>query len=128
MWPRDDVTLVADLRENRKVIGSARMWIVDEPNRIAEIGYTFNRRYWNNGYATEAASALLQRAFTVLNVHRVVATCDTRNVGSRRVMEKLGMRREAHFLRDRLQKGEWRDTYLYAILYDEWSGSGRARY
>ncbi|MGZ3548939.1 MAG: GNAT family N-acetyltransferase [Vulcanimicrobiaceae bacterium] len=119
-WPRNDVTLAADLRHERKVIGSVRLWIVDEANRIGEIGYTFNRRYWNNGYATEAASALLGRAILALNMHRVIATCDTRNVGSWHVMEKIGMRREGHFLRDKLQKGEWRDTYLYAILAEEW--------
>lgn len=119
-WPRDDVTLVADLRRESKVIGSVRLWSVDEANRTVEIGYTFNRRYWNNGYATEAASALLERAFAALKMHRVIATCDTRNIGSLRVMEKIGMRREGQLLRDRLQKGEWRDTYLYAILGDEW--------
>lgn len=119
-WPRDDVTLVAELRREAKVIGSVRLWAVDEGNRTAEIGYTFNRRYWNNGYATEAASALLERAFRAMKMHRVIATCDARNVGSWQVMEKIRMRREGHFLRDKLQKGEWRDTYLYAILGDEW--------
>lgn len=120
-WPRGDVTLVAELRQKAKVIGSVRLWTVDEANRTVEIGYTFNRRFWNNGYATEAASALLKCAFGAMKMHRVIATCDTRNIGSWRVMEKIGMRREGHYLRDRFQKGEWRDTYLYAILGDEWS-------
>lgn len=123
-WPRDDVTLVAQLRREGKVVGSVRLWTVDEANRTAEIGYTFNRRYWNNGYATEAASAFLECAFRTLKMRRVIATCDTRNVGSRRVMKKIGMRREGRFLRDKLQKGEWRDTFLYAILADEWMGRG----
>lgn len=57
-----DVTLVAQLRTEHKVIGSVRLWTADAANRTAEIGYTFNRRYWSNGYATEAASALLERA------------------------------------------------------------------
>lgn len=120
MWPRDDVTLAAHLRAERKVVGSVRLWTVDAQNRCAEIGYTFNRRYWNSGLATEAAWALLAVAFRVLNVHRVVATCDTRNTGSRRVMEKIGMRREGHFVRDKFQKGEWRDSFLYAILDEDW--------
>lgn len=51
-------------------------------------------------------------AFSVLKLHRVWATCDTRNIGSWRVMEKIGMRREGHFLRDTFQKREWRDSYL----------------
>ena len=120
VWPREDVTLAAQLRAQPKVIGSVRLWIVDMENRCAEIGYTFNRLYWGNGFATEAASALLSVAFEVLNLHRVVATCDTRNTGSWRVMEKIGMRREAHFVRDKFQKNEWRDSYGYAMLDEEW--------
>ncbi|HET9096054.1 MAG TPA: GNAT family N-acetyltransferase [Candidatus Baltobacteraceae bacterium] len=81
-WPRADVTLVAELRREAKVIGSVRLWTVDEANRTAEIGYTFNRRYWNNGFATEAAAPLLDRAFHSLRMHRVIGTCDTRNAGS----------------------------------------------
>jgi RimJ/RimL family protein N-acetyltransferase len=120
-WPRDDVHLGAELVQERKLIGSVRLWVTDEANRIAEIGYTFNRNYWRCGYATEAASALLKCAFRELNMHRVIAACDTRNVASWRVMEKIGMRREAYFLRDKMQKGEWRDSYLYAILTDEYT-------
>ncbi|MBV9271889.1 MAG: GNAT family N-acetyltransferase [Candidatus Eremiobacteraeota bacterium] len=120
MWPRDIVQLAAELRETGKAIGSVRLWTISEDKRTAEIGYTFNRRYWNKGYATEAASALLIAAFRDLDMHRVVANCDTRNTASWRVMERIGMRREGCFLRERAQKGEWRDTYSYAILADEW--------
>lgn len=119
-WPRDDVTLAAELPQERRVIGSVRLWMVDAPNRTAEIGYTFNRHNWNHGYATEAATALIENAFRGLNAQRVRAICDVRNIGSWRVMEKAGMRREAHFLQHVLQKGEWRDSYVYAILRDEW--------
>lgn len=119
VWPRDDVHLGAELQRERQLIGSVRLWTVDPANATAEIGYSFNRQYWNNGYATEAASALLNEAFITLKMHRVIATCDTRNVASWRVMEKIGMRREAEFRRDKLQKGEWRNSYLYAILAEE---------
>jgi RimJ/RimL family protein N-acetyltransferase len=124
-WPRDDVTLAAELRDEGKLIGSVRVWTVDEANATAEMGYSFNRRYWNRGFATEAAAALIERVFTGLNMHRVVATCDTRNVGSWRVMEKIGMRREGCFLKDKLQKGQWRDSYLYAMLASEWRSIAR---
>lgn len=120
VWPRNSVTLAVELKAERKLIGGFRLAIVDPLNRTADFGYCFNRRYWNNGYATEATRAVLQRAFTVLNLHRVWATCDVRNTGSWRVMEKAGMRREAHFRRDSLQKGEWRDSYVYAILEDDY--------
>jgi ribosomal-protein-alanine N-acetyltransferase len=119
-WPRSDVSLAVELRAESKAIGSASLWLTDASNRTASFGYAFNRRYWSKGYATEASRALLRVAFDVLKLHRVFATCDARNVASWRVMEKLGMRREAEFRADIFQKGRWRDSYLYTILESEW--------
>jgi ribosomal-protein-alanine N-acetyltransferase len=119
-WPRDSMEVAVELSSDGRLIGILRLTIVDLHNQTADFGYTFNRRYWNNGYATEAARALLNVAFLRLGLHRVWATCDTRNRASYRVMEKLGMRREALFQKDVLQKGEWRDSYFYAILAEEW--------
>lgn len=102
-------------------MGSMRLTILDRSNQTADFGYTLNRRHWKNGYATEGARALLNVAFVSLGLHRVWATCDARNRASYRVLEKLGMRREAAFQKDVLQKGEWRDSYLYAILAEEWN-------
>ena len=119
-WPRSTVEAAVELVSEKCLIGTMRISIVDQANRTADFGYTFNRFYWNKGYATEAARALLGVAFSDLNLHRVWATCDIRNRASWRVMEKLGMRCEAHFNRDIFQKGEWRDSYLYAILAEEW--------
>lgn len=120
-WPRDSIEVAVELPSAACLIGGMRISILDHTNRTADFGYTFNRRYWNNGYATEAARALLQLAFATLNLHRVWATYDVRNHASYRVMEKLGMRREALFKKDVLQKGEWRDSYLYAVLAEEWN-------
>ena len=119
-WPRDEIDLAVELKSEHRVIGTMKLHIKDHEKSSAYIGYVFNRRYWNHGYATEAARALLNSAFRDFNLHRIWATCDTRNVASSRVMEKLGMRREAHFVKDAFQKGEWCDSYLYAILADEW--------
>ena len=119
-WPRSSVQAAVELVSERALIGIMRLTIVDEANRTADFGFTFNRFYWNKGYATEGAQALLRVAFSHLNLHRVWATCDVRNRASWRVMEKLGMRREGEFKKDLFQKGEWRDSYLYAILAEEW--------
>jgi len=122
-WPRDNVELAVELCAQRRVIGIMRLTLDERIARTADFGYTLSRRYWDNGYATEGARALLNVAFARLGLHRVWATCDVRNHASYRVMEKLGMRREAMFQRDVLQKGEWRDSYLYAILAEEWNRS-----
>lgn len=125
-WPRDSIEVAVELRRESCLIGTMRITVLDGPNRTADFGYTFNRRYWGNGYATEGTRALLHLAFSKLHLHRVWATCDVRNIASFRVMEKLGMRREGLFKKDVMQKGEWRDSYFYAVLADEWDPGSRA--
>ncbi len=125
-WPRDSIEVAVELRSDTCLIGIMRITLSDRTNRTADFGYTFNRRFWNNGYATEATRALLHLAFSKLYLHRVWASCDVRNHASYRVMEKLGMRREALFKKDVLQKGEWRNSYLYAVLAEEWHSASRA--
>jgi len=85
-----------------------------------EVGWVIAAGHQGRGYATEAARALLDYAFGTLRCHRVIATCQPENAASWRVMEKLGMRREAHF-RGALHRptGEWWDEYFYALLADE---------
>ncbi len=89
--------------------------------RIFEIGWVFDPRYHGQGFATEAAAALLRHGFEALGVHRIVATCQPENVASWRVMEKVGMRREGH-LRKCIQVDEatWWDEYFYALLEEDW--------
>jgi [ribosomal protein S5]-alanine N-acetyltransferase len=89
--------------------------------RTYEIGWVFNGAYHGHGYATEAAMALLQYGFEKLQLHRIIATCQPENLASWRVMEKLGMRREAHFRKCiRRPDGRWWDEYFYALLEEEW--------
>lgn len=86
-----------------------------------EIGWVFNRAYHGQGYATEAAVAVLQYGFEALHLHRIIATCQPENVASYRVMEKLGMRREAHFRKCISRPdNQWWDEYFYALLEEEW--------
>jgi ribosomal-protein-alanine N-acetyltransferase len=86
-----------------------------------EIGWVIARRHQGRGYATEAARALIDFAFSTVRRHRLIATCQPENVASWRVMEKLGMRREAHFRQGLYQEsGEWWDEYFYALLADEY--------
>lgn len=119
-WPREEVNLAVELKSERRLIGVFTLRAKIDESQTAEFGFAFNRSYWNRGYATEAARTVVGTAFQRLRLHRVWAGCDTRNVGSYRVMEKLGMRREAHFVKDVWQKHEWRDSYRYAVLAEEW--------
>jgi ribosomal-protein-alanine N-acetyltransferase len=117
--PRSDYGLAVVLKSENQLIGSGGIHIVNADHKEAELGYCFNRRFWGQGYATEAARAFVALGFAELGLHRIYATCDPANVASARVMEKIGMQREGHLRDHRWMKGKWRDSYLYAILEQE---------
>lgn len=87
----------------------------------AELGWAMRPEETGHGYATEAVGAVIGLCFDVLGLRRVTATCFVANTASWRLMERVGMRREAHTVADALHpSGEWRDGYTYALLADEW--------
>jgi RimJ/RimL family protein N-acetyltransferase len=120
-WPRSDVNLAIQNLADRRVIGSIRLSVNDEATRTGDFGYSLASAYWRQGLGTEAARAMVAVGFEVLGLHRIWAECDTRNAGSYGIMEKLGMRREAHLRQDKRARDGWRDSYVYAILAEEWS-------
>lgn len=90
-----------------------------------DMGYELDPQHWGNGYATEAARAVLGFGFSHMNLQRISAWCVADNIGSARVLEKLGMQLERR-LRDRKYfKGRWWDTLCYAISYEEWQAKNR---
>ena len=93
-------------------------------HRGGEIGYVFNPDYAGNGYATEAGAVLLRLGFDDLGLHRIIGRLDARNLASARVLEKLHLRREAHFVENEFIKGEWTDELVYAALAREWRDPG----
>lgn len=87
----------------------------------AEIGWCLAPGYEGHGYATEAVRELLAIAFDGLGLRRIVANCFADNEPSWRLMERIGLRREAHTVRESLHRdGEWYDGLTYALLADEW--------
>lgn len=122
-WPRGDVNLAIEHLADGKVIGSIRLGVKDEATRTGDVGYSIASAYWRQGLGTEAARAMLRAGFEVLKLRRIWAECDVRNARSYGIMEKLGMRREAHFRQDKRARDGWRDSYLYAILAEEWASA-----
>src|SRR3954451_12216810 len=118
--PRRTYDLAVVLRAEDRLVGRCGIGMSDEDGRQAMLWYTLHRDYWGRGYTTEAARALVEFGFRELGLHRVWADCDPANVGSYRVMEKLGMRREAHLRENYWIKGGWTDSLIYAILAREW--------
>ena len=101
--------------------GWAQLDVADQAERAeAELGYAFHPDHHGKGYATEAGAAVLEIAFASLGVRRVTAGVFADNVPSWRLLERLGMRREGHNLRDSLHRERgWLDGYTYALLADE---------
>ena len=88
----------------------------------AELGWALRPEETGQGYATEAVEAALRICFEDLELHRVTADCFVGNVPSYRLMERVGMRREQHAVKDALHpSGEWMDGYGYALLAEEWA-------
>jgi len=87
----------------------------------AELGWTFDPAHQGRGLASEAVRTLVRICFEDLGLRRVVAECFTANEPSWRLMERVGMRREAHHVQDSLHRDHgWQDEYVYALLADEW--------
>jgi len=114
---RKDFQLAITLKSTGQLIGGAGMVLGTKAQ--ADIGYTLNPDFWGQGYATEAARALLVFGFGEMNLHRITATCDPTNIGSCKVLEKIGMTREGHLRENMWCKDRWRDSYLYSILERE---------
>ena len=103
-----------------RFIGECGVGLRSAMHRQCEIGYGLLPEARGRGYATEAASAMVDLAFTALGAHRVAGRLDARNLDSARVLERIGMRFEGTFKDSELVKGEWTDEAVYAITEDEW--------
>jgi RimJ/RimL family protein N-acetyltransferase len=110
------------LPESNELIGDVSLWSSPRDRHQGEIGFVINPGFHGHGYASEAAAELLRIGFDEAGLHRITANCDARNTPSARVMERIGMRREAHFVQGSFEKGEWVDELEYGILADEWRG------
>ena len=119
----DNLSLAAVLRETGELIGDCSLHWVSAEHRQAEIGFIFHPDHHGHGFATEAAAALLALAFDDLAVHRVIGRLEARNTASARVLQRLGMRKEAHLIENEYVKREWQSEIVYALLDREWRGT-----
>ncbi len=105
-----------------QVVGDVNMRFFAD-HRIAEIGYGLSRSYWGRGIMVEAVNAIISSAFDCYTqLVRVRARANAENLGSRRVMEKLGMSLEGQLRQDSFECGELHDEVVYGLLRNEWHG------
>lgn len=101
-----------------KVIGDLFATYTELKGNV-EIGYVFSKDYRGQAFASEAVVGLIRHIFSNYEVHRICASLDARNIPSAKLCERIGMRKEAHFIEDYWSKGEWTDTFVYGILESE---------
>lgn len=116
----DAIDVAITLRDTGELAGNCVLIWTSRQHRQGEVGYVLHPRYHGRGYAAEAARELMRLGFEDLHLHRIVGRIDARNTASGRVLEKLGMRREAHLIDNEYVKGEWASEVVYAMLESEW--------
>jgi RimJ/RimL family protein N-acetyltransferase len=105
-----------------RVIGELMLRLTSARSRQGEVGWSVHPDAQGQGLATEGAREMLQLGFAEVGLHRIIAQADARNTASLRVMERLGMRREAELIDSELAKGEWTTEVVCALLEEEWRG------
>ncbi|WP_166347257.1 GNAT family N-acetyltransferase [Phytoactinopolyspora limicola] len=116
-------TLIPAIELDGTVIGYTVLTWLSRQHQQGEFGYVLHPSYSGQGYATEAAVEMLRLGFERLKLHRIIGRCDARNTASQRVMERLGLRKEAHFVGNEIFKGAWGEELVYAMLAAEWDRS-----
>jgi len=121
----DDDFWAVCLIENKKLIGN--IYLSKRERETWELGYVFNADFHGRGYATEAARAVVGAAFKNHGARHVIAKCNPLNRPSWRLLERLGMRREGHYIKNVWFKKDengrpiWHDTYEYRVSAEEWN-------
>ena len=123
--PVTNYQYAAILKESGTLIGACNIAV---NGSAAEIGWILNSQYHRQGYGTEMGEFLLEFGFVTLNLHRIIALCDSENYGSYRIMENIGMRKEGLFIEGRECRGGYRDELSYAITKSEWEPNKEIAY
>jgi len=110
-------------KEIEKIIGDLGIHFFDKENKQVEIGCTLDKYFHKNGYATEALICLINYLFGELKKHRIITSIDPFNKNSIRLVERLGFRKEAHFVESIFVNGKWVDDLIYALIEKDWQNS-----
>jgi RimJ/RimL family protein N-acetyltransferase len=118
--PGQGFQFAVTLKDTGRLIGDVGLHVLVHDPRQAQLGVTFDRAFQGQGLATEAVSTVLDYAFINLDLHRVIAITDAENARTVALMERVGLRREGHFVKNTWFKGRWVDEDLFAVLQAEW--------
>jgi RimJ/RimL family protein N-acetyltransferase len=116
----DVLVLAVEHQETGDLLGDVNLAWVSAEHRTGEFGFVFDPRFHGQGYAREAAVEMLRLGFEEMGLHRIIGRADGRNGASAKLMGRLGLRKEAHFVKNEYLKGEWTDEVVFAMLAEEW--------
>jgi RimJ/RimL family protein N-acetyltransferase len=122
---RKAIVLAAIEAGTGRLAGEFMLRLASPEHLQGEIGWSVHPDFQGRGFGTEGASEMVRLGFEELGLHRIAAECDPRNVASIRVMEKLGMRRQALLVEAELIRGEWVDSMIHGLLASEWRAAAR---
>lgn len=112
--------LVVIEKESQKIIGDVGIHFLGDENKQVEIGCTLDKNIQGKGYASEALEFIINSLFTNFEKHRFKTSIDPNNTNSIRLVERLGFRKEAHFVKSLFLNGEWVDDVVYALTEQDW--------
>jgi RimJ/RimL family protein N-acetyltransferase len=107
-------------KETQKIIGDLGIHFLDKEGKQAELGITLNKDFQNMGYATESVARVIEYLFNDLNKHRIITSIDPANENSVRLVQRIGFRKEAHFVESLFINGKWVDDLIYAMIEKDW--------
>ncbi len=113
------IQLCIFIKESNKLIGDISIHFVDD--KQVEIGYTLAPLFQGKGYAIEAVEEVINYLFKILNKHRIIASVDPENIRSINLLEKIGMRKEAHMMKSSRFNGKWADDIIFEMLEEEYN-------
>ncbi|MFZ4929448.1 GNAT family N-acetyltransferase [Chryseobacterium sp. Mn2064] len=111
--------LITD-KETKAVLGDVGIHFFGSENLQVELGITLNQSFQGKGYASETLKGIIDFLFNDLHKHRIMASIDPDNTDSMKLMERIGLRKEGHFVKSLFWKNNWVDDVIYAVLREEW--------
>ncbi|MFG1626993.1 GNAT family N-acetyltransferase [Kribbella sp. NPDC049227] len=114
------LTVAVILRETGRHVGEVTLFVRNAEHRGGELGFVFHPEFHGRGFAAEASIEVLRLGFEELGMHRIIGRLDAANSSSANLLERLGMRHEATFVKNEFLKGRWTDEAVFAMLAEEW--------
>ena len=118
--PHEEKLFIIEKKDGSKIGFITHFYVLHVAGRQLEIGYSLLPNERGKGYCSEAVKIMVDYLFLSKDVGRIQAQTDPRNIGSQKVLEKVGFKKEGTLRRSFFTRGEWRDAYSYSILREEW--------